>query len=485
MINLSLLTTFLNNLKSKFVRKVNGLSPDADGNVEIAGLSAKIIPSNSDLNTYTSSGTYFRPSTSTGITNSPTTEEFFLTIKDTEELGYISQEILEYNAENPKLYVRAEDTSQSSGGTVVFSEWKSISADPDMLTKTLHGDWKPNEEVGVNYIRWIPGRENAGLFIYYTKAGTTGAALPSDLPDPVNADLILSTVSAEELSQVIPILKRNTQYTLGDLAVTPGLPSWAYLECTTPGTTATLSPNYTNLEEGDTITDGTSIFTVRRLGTGSQGNWQAGETVSAGQVRTFYGRENTGYFIEYLSNGVTGTTQPEIPETSAVADYTAVDRVGKMRMIFNLADKDVDEILALGVTYNRATYTELWNYVQSKPALLITETEWQEKFTATGGRYVPYYSSGDGTTTFRTPMLGAYPSGVTSTDDIGTYTSTLDSASGTSITMNGIWVIKAIGVVIDSIGNTDLNSILTSLQQLQTQITTLQSQLTSLQNQSN
>lgn len=286
--------------------------------------------------------------------------------------------------------------------------------------------------------------------------------------------------------------------------------------------------------------------------TTNEGVWQANEEVEAGDMRYLAGRDNTGYMLEYVSAGTTGQTQPVVPELTEVANYSAVDRVGKMRMIFNLAEKDVDEILACGVVYNRATYEELWNYVQLKPSLLISEAEWQAKYAQTNGKFVPFYSEGDGTTTFRTPLLSAYSCGVSNSDDIGKYASDgspniegymlgdtyydqpnnvgnptfwygngalianekeerptqiaayqngsgfnyatkirFDASLSNPIygnadevrpkTMYGIWVIKAVGVIVDSIGNTDLNNILTSIQQLQTQVSTLQTQLAAIQ----
>lgn len=276
--------------------------------------------------------------------------------------------------------------------------------------------------------------------------------------------------------------------------------------------------------------------------TTNEGVWQANEEVEVGDMRYLAGRDNTGYMLEYVGAGTTGQTQPVVPELTEVANYSAIDRVGKMRMIFNLAEKDVDEILACGVVYNRATYEELWNYVQLKPSLLISEAEWQAKYAQTNGKFVPYYSEGDGSTTFRTPLLSAYPCGVSSSDGIGKYASdglpnitgtigqlatndsnsvaqvgalfynlqgqatsqsiatgvtggyadpSIDASRSNSIygnsdevrpkTMYGIWVIKAVGVIVDSIGNTDLNNILTSIQQLQTQVSTLQTQLAAIQ----
>lgn len=275
--------------------------------------------------------------------------------------------------------------------------------------------------------------------------------------------------------------------------------------------------------------------------TTNEGVWQANEEVEAGDMRYLAGRDNTGYMLEYVGAGTTGQTQPVVPELIEVANYSAVDRVGKMRMIFNLADKDVDEILAAGVLYNRATYSELWNYVQLKPSLLISEAEWQAKYAQTNGKFVPYYSEGDGSTTFRTPLLSAYPCGVASSDNIGNYASdglpniegsfvaegnvsiktvtgcmsfeqvagttnypsgaeqnnrlytySIDGSKSNPIygnadevrpkTMYGVWVIKAVGVIVDSIGSTDIQSLLTGLNQLQTQLTALQNQISDTNN---
>lgn len=303
----------------------------------------------------------------------------------------------------------------------------------------------------------------------------------------------------------------------------------------------TLTITIRNGEKESTITiDTGKVKTVNGEEPDEQGNiqivtnegvWQANEEVEVGDMRYLAGRDNTGYMLEYVGAGTTGQTQPVVPELTEVANYSAVDRIGKMRMIFNLADKDVDEILAAGVLYNRATYSELWNYVQLKPSLLISEAEWQAKYSQTNGKFVPYYSEGDGSTTFRTPLLSAYPCGVADVEDIGVYkedtikkhnhakivdpitSKELYAIFGTEDgslldndnfwfhnfgnigdyahtiktvelanvgdeetrpkTMYGIWVIKAVGVIVDSIGSTDLQGILNGVQQIQNQINQL------------
>ena len=272
------------------------------------------------------------------------------------------------------------------------------------------------------------------------------------------------------------------------------------------------------------------------------GYWRANETVSAGDMRYLVGRDNTGYIAEYIQGGVTGDVQPEITEAIEIMNYGNTAKVGDMRLIFNLAEKDVNEILACGVTYNRATYPELWNYASFRPNLVITELEWQKKYKETEGRFVPYYSNGDGQNTFRTPLLGAYASGVTSVDLLGAYASdsikkhnhnkiidpvtnkelfsvyaTLDGSYSDSPnfdfhnfgniadyanalktasladvgedetkpkTMYGVYVIKAIGTVVDS-GSTDLVSMLQSIENFQEQLSSLNSKIQELEDESN
>ena len=264
--------------------------------------------------------------------------------------------------------------------------------------------------------------------------------------------------------------------------------------------------------------------------------WEAKESVKTGDVRFLQGRENSGYILECVTDGVTGDVQPVILDTELIANYTNLGVVGRMRIIFNIAEKDVDEVLAMGVIYSRLTYPELWNYAQARAGLIVTEEEWQAKFAETNGKFVPYYSSGDGSSTFRTPLLGAYAKGAENAGDVGEYKeaglpnvegriitknntergfeAAFDSegafktfptgASGyvpqvvssypkhyidfdasrsnpiygnsdtvTPETMTGIWVIKAVGIVVDS-GETDIAQVLQGVEETQNRISVVE-----------
>ena len=74
-----------------------------------------------------------------------------------------------------------------------------------------------------------------------------------------------------------------------------------------------------------------------------------------------------------------------------------------------------------GGVYSRATYSDLWAWVQTQTGYLKTEAEWQTLSTASNGN-VPYYSSGDGSTTFRVPSLRCWVKGANGTvTEVGSY----------------------------------------------------------------
>ena len=61
-------------------------------------------------------------------------------------------------------------------------------------------------------------------------------------------------------------------------------------------------------------------------------------------------------------------------------------------------------IVAFGGEFNRADYPKLWAYLQANPTLVKTQAQWTTESTANGG-ICGFYSSGNGTTTFRVPNL--------------------------------------------------------------------------------
>ena len=88
-----------------------------------------------------------------------------------------------------------------------------------------------------------------------------------------------------------------------------------------------------------------------------------------------------------------------------------------------------------GGEYSRETYSALWNWVQEQTGYLKTEAEWQTLSTANNGN-VPYYSSGDGSTTFRVPSLKCWVKAADGTvSEVGSYKAAgLPNITGSFIT---------------------------------------------------
>lgn len=74
----------------------------------------------------------------------------------------------------------------------------------------------------------------------------------------------------------------------------------------------------------------------------------------------------------------------------------------------------------LGGTFSRTAYKDLWAWVQTQTNYLISESAWQAKATANEGN-VPFYSTGDGSTTFRVPSLSCWVKGANGIEEVGSY----------------------------------------------------------------
>lgn len=81
-----------------------------------------------------------------------------------------------------------------------------------------------------------------------------------------------------------------------------------------------------------------------------------------------------------------------------------------------------DALPLTGGLYSRAIYSALWDWVNEHAAeRLVTEEVWQATKTANEGKWVPQYSTGDGSTTFRMPLWNSYTSGTSDTSLVGSY----------------------------------------------------------------
>lgn len=160
-------------------------------------------------------------------------------------------------------------------------------------------------------------------------------------------------------------LERNKKYAVGDIAYTTQLPAGYYLECVTAGTTGNTEPTIS--VESENVNDGTVKWGVKNIQDASKLGLPVG-------FETF-------------------TTNPNL-------------QAGWLPL--------------LGGEYSRTAYADLWEWVQTQNGYLIEESAWQSKAAANSGN-VPFYSSGDGSTTFRVPALKCWVRGADSISEVGGY----------------------------------------------------------------
>lgn len=85
-----------------------------------------------------------------------------------------------------------------------------------------------------------------------------------------------------------------------------------------------------------------------------------------------------------------------------------------------------------GQVVSRSLYPLLWNWIQSQANYLISESNWGNLYTAARDYNVPYYSTGDGSTTFRLPNICSYVRGAGNRYGISEYQNdTIKNITGT------------------------------------------------------
>lgn len=96
---------------------------------------------------------------------------------------------------------------------------------------------------------------------------------------------------------------------------------------------------------------------------------------------------------------------------------------------------DPGQLIRNGQLVSREIYSDLWNFVQSKPSMLLTEEEWQANLTANEGLACNYYSAGDGSTNFRLPKASVIALPDPNPENINKYSTDTQRNITGSITM--------------------------------------------------
>ena len=194
-----------------------------------------------------------------------------------------------------------------------------------------------------------------------------------------------TAVCTQLIYEINEFRRKSTTYQVGD-KVDCAFQYERFLECTKAGTTSGELLDTRSVTHGQVIADGTVEWTVRthaRSINGSVAREDGDVPVDVG-VKTVNGKGPDG------SGNVKVDTGLPLGHLFAWPFQTPPDGA----------------IQCNGATYNRALYKDFFAYATSK-GWVKTEAEWQSIASANGG-YCPYYSQGDGSTTFRTPKFAPF-----------------------------------------------------------------------------
>lgn len=105
--------------------------------------------------------------------------------------------------------------------------------------------------------------------------------------------------------------------------------------------------------------------------------------------------------------------------TSYLKKLAGVHAVGELWWHYDPKSKPAGVQLFSGQLLSREAYTDHWTLVSTKRTV-VTEEEWQAMVATQG--FCQFYSSGDGSTTYRMPLVkGVHPKFVTAMDEAGQY----------------------------------------------------------------
>lgn len=196
-----------------------------------------------------------------------------------------------------------------------------------------------------------------------------------------NDNDIAGIVSALENSCGLNIRQDSTEYAVGDIAYSAALSPVLFLECTTPGTTASSIPgSLTGAAEGDSITDGTVVWIVRKIASmadvraASPGQRQA-NTIYEVDAMASLGILPYGWYLECTTEGTTSAsdlviTSPAIGDT--VTDGTVVWTIRKIG-----SGEDLTVVDSIAPTSNQGPVAEIINGVANMLKQIKGDSDWK------------------------------------------------------------------------------------------------------------
>lgn len=238
---------------------------------------------------------------------------------------------------------------------------------------------------------------------------------PSEENPTTNADFISYARNQNKLvgALVAAVLwQPNTNFIAGKIIISPNMPEGMEAVALTGGVTGTAEPAWESGTEGYQDSGVKwclrhKVATVNGLEPDDKGNIQI--PVMTGSNGNTVGKDGlvpappVTEEEKFLSNDGTWKEAGKVKSVNGKTGNVIVDLpVGHMYWSVE-PNVPAGRLPAMGATYNRALYADLWAWANSV-GLVISESEWQAIASANDG-CCEYYSSGDGSTTFRVPKL--------------------------------------------------------------------------------
>lgn len=298
--------------------------------------------------------------------------------------------------------VQAYDTGAPVSGNIV-----QVCYVPNLTDNTVRTFWR-NCNNGVTFGKWS---ESGAVKTVNSIAPDASGEVT--LPNATTSKAGLVRLAAEEdvlneapqtavctqlIYEINEFRRKSTAYQVGD-KVDCAFQYERFLECTKAGKTSAELLDTRNVTHGQVIADGMVEWTVRTHVRSVNGNVAGAD----GNVLVDVGVKTVNGNGPDESGNVKVDTGLPLGHLFAWPYQTPPD--GAIR--------------CNGATYNRALYKDFFAYATSK-GWVKTETEWQSIASANGG-YCPYYSQGDGSTTFRTPKFAPFMQVAIASGDVGKY----------------------------------------------------------------
>lgn len=227
----------------------------------------------------------------------------------------------------------------------------------------------------------------------------SGGTVTGDLD--VTSDITCNSVTSHRVNvrsgRFAPVntLQRSTAYSVDDIVYTSALNAKYYLLCVTAGTTSATMPSFRGAGSNTEVTDGTVVWRVQTITSqeSQYGFLKRNTAYKVGNI-AYTTQLPAGYYLECVTAGTTGNTEPTI----SVGSENVKD--GTVKWGVKNIQNEINTGVPVGVVHAYAgnTVPQGWLVCDGSS---VSRTDYADLFSAIGTTY----GSGNGSTTFNLPNL--------------------------------------------------------------------------------